>query len=256
MSIRVLLVDDLIEARRLVRTALRFRGDFTVVGEAASGHEAVALAAELRPDVVVLDIGLPDLAGHDVLSGIRSGAPAAQVVVFSGTDPEHAGGIAERVEGYVLKDADIDYLVDLLEALSGKRVIEATTSLPGALASASEARAFVRDTLRGWNLLSLVDDAQLVVTELVANAITHAGTQCELRLSMNRTALRVEVVDYGGGTPDPMPPSLTRNHGRGLHLIDALTAAWGVEPASAGGKMVWAELMRNGEPEPQDVLTT
>jgi hypothetical protein len=41
-----------------------------------------------------------------------------------------------------------------------------------------------------------------------------------------------------------MPPSATRSSGRGLHLIDALTAAWGVEPAPEGGKTVWAELLR------------
>ena len=243
----MLLVDDVVEERRLVRTALRFWGDFTVVGEAADGHEAVALAEALQPDIVVLDIGLPDLAGREVLTGIRSAAPDAQVVVFSGTEPDAAAGIAEQVEGYVLKDADIDYLVDLLQAVGGRRAVESSTTLPSDLASPSEAREFVRATFGEWNLDELLDDALLVVTELVANAITHAGTRCTLNLSMTATSLRVEVVDYGAGTPDPMPPSMTRNHGRGLHLIDALAAAWGVEPLPSGGKMVWAELMRNGE---------
>ncbi|HRK48026.1 MAG TPA: response regulator, partial [Nocardioides sp.] len=58
MSIRVLLVDDVADVRRLVRVALRFRGGFDVIGEARAGQEAVELAAALRPDIVLLDLGL------------------------------------------------------------------------------------------------------------------------------------------------------------------------------------------------------
>ena len=64
---------------------------------------------------------------------------------------------------------------------------------------------------------------------MVNNAILHASSGCELRLSVNALALRIEVADLGGGTPDPMPPSGTRAHGRGLHLVDAIAAAWGDE---------------------------
>src|SRR3954454_19085624 len=86
MPIRVLLVDDVVEVRRLVRTSLRFRGGFEVVGEAADGAEAVRLAQQLRPDVVVLDLGLPDIAGREVLSRVREHAPDSKVVVFSGLE--------------------------------------------------------------------------------------------------------------------------------------------------------------------------
>jgi anti-sigma regulatory factor (Ser/Thr protein kinase) len=89
-----------------------------------------------------------------------------------------------------------------------------------------------------------MDDALLVVSEMVTNAVTHAASPCELRISVSPVAVRVEVVDRGTGTPDPMPPSTTRTGGRGLHLVDALTAAWGVEPQAEGGKTVWAELLR------------
>ena len=88
MAIRVLLVDDVVDVRRLLRTALRFRGGFEVIGEASDGGEAVQLADSLRPDVVVLDLGLPDIAGREVLSRIRERSPQSKVVVFSGGDTE------------------------------------------------------------------------------------------------------------------------------------------------------------------------
>jgi DNA-binding NarL/FixJ family response regulator len=245
MVIRVLLVDDVPDVRRLVRTALRFRGVFSVVGEAAEGATAIALAEELRPDIVVLDIGLPDLAGRDVLTGLRAAAPAVKVVVFSGTHPDDSAGIAESVDGYALKDSELDYLVDLLETVGSQRVGQSAVHLPADLGSAREARTFTRSLLEEWQVTDVLDDALLVVSEMVTNAVTHAGSACDLRISLSPVVVRVEVVDQGGGTPDPMPPSETRNGGRGLHLIGALTAAWGVEPETGGvGKTVWAELRR------------
>ena len=244
MAIRVLLVDDVLEVRRLLRTALRFRGDFEVVGEAADGATAITLAAQERPDVVVLDIGLPDLAGKEVLSGLREAAPSVKVVVFSATDPEDSAGIADEVEGYALKDSQLAYLVELLETIGRQQSGRSTVQLPADMSSAREARAFTRTVLDEWRAVEVLDDALLVVSEMVTNAVTHAASSCELSISVNPMVVRVEVVDQGAGTPEPLPASTTRGNGRGLHLIDALTAAWGVEPADDGGKTVWAELLR------------
>ncbi|HKC27929.1 MAG TPA: response regulator [Jatrophihabitans sp.] len=244
MAIRVLIVDDVPEARRLVRTALRFRGVFTVVGEAANGADAIALTAQQQPDIVVLDVGLPDLAGQEVLTEIRRATPQTKVVVFSGTEPRESG-IAARVEGYALKDSQLDYLVELLETIGKQRTGQTSLQLDGSLTSARQARAFTAATLDNWGVADIVDDVLLVVTELVNNAVTHALSECELSISVSPLSLRIEVSDEGAGAPDPLPPSSTRNHGRGLHLVDALTAAWGFEPREGGGKMVWAELLRS-----------
>jgi hypothetical protein len=58
--------------------------------------------------------------------------------------------------------------------------------------------------------------------------------------------LRVAVTDAGTGAPEPRHASSTREGGRGLYLVDALTSAWGMEPRPDGGKVVWAELTRTG----------
>lgn len=244
MTIRVLLVDDVVDVRRLLRTALRFRGGFEVVGEAGGGGEAVRLVEALRPDVVVLDLGLPDIAGREVLSRIRERSPESRVVVFSGADAEERSWIASHVEGYVLKDAELDYLVDLLESVGRRGETEATIDLPHALTSAGAARRFVRQTMTDWSLTPLLDDALLVTSELAANAVTHADSACRIRLSLTETTFRIDVIDTGAGTPEPQPSSNTAEHGRGLHLIGALTTAWGLEIIPGEGKVVWAELAR------------
>lgn len=243
VPIRVLLVDDVVEVRRLVRTSLRFRGGFEVVGEAADGAEAVLLASRLNPDVVVLDLGLPDLAGRAVMSQIREAAPDAKVVIFSGLETEDRSWFDQNAAGFVVKDADLGYLVDLLESVGLPAAAgEAVLDLPDDLSSVAIARRFVRDTLLQWGHEDAVDDAMLVVSELAANALTHAESSYRVRLAAAGPALRIEVEDDGFGTPEPQPLTETEESGRGLHLVGALAASWGMEAGDAGGKRVWAEL--------------
>lgn len=244
MTTSVLLVDDVVEVRRMLRTALRLRGGFDVVAEASDGAAAVRLAETEHPDVVVLDLGLPDITGNEVLSDIRERSPGSKVVVFSGMDPADRDGIAAEVEGYVQKDAELAYLVDLLETVGRRQETEATLELPRALTSVRTARKFISDKLTEWSLEQLLDDALLVASELATNAITHADSKCRLRLSLHAATLRIDVLDTGAGTPEPQPPSWTEEHGRGLHLVAALTTAWGLEVVPGDGKLVWAELAR------------
>jgi len=242
VSIRVLLVDDVVHVRRLVHNALRFHGGFDVVAEAHDGAQAVQHAADHQPDVVVLDLGLPDLAGHEVLSGIRAASPRTKVVVFSGADDT---GIRERVEGYVPKDADIELLIDLLESVGQQPGRRAELALRQHPSSVGQARRFVAEKLTEWGQHALLDDAQLVTSELAANAIMHAESDCVIRVSLTESTLRIDVVDSGAGTPEPQPRSFTEEHGRGLVLVDAITAAWGLDMVPGDGKVVWAELSRS-----------
>lgn len=244
MAIRVLLVDDVPDVRRVLRTALRFRGGFEVVAEASGGGEGVRLAEQLQPDIVILDLGLPDLAGREVLDRIRTGSPGSKVVVFSGAEDADRSWIERHVEGYVLKDTELEYLVDLLVSIGQRADTEAVLDLPQALISAAAARRFVQEKVQEWGLEPILDDALLVASELAANAVTHADSPCRIRLSLNQSALRIDVIDTGAGTPEPQPASFTEEHGRGLHLVSALTHAWGLEVVPGEGKLVWAELAR------------
>jgi anti-sigma regulatory factor (Ser/Thr protein kinase) len=110
------------------------------------------------------------------------------------------------------------------------------------------ARRFVRHALRRWDAENAVDDALVVVSELVTNAIAHTHSGCELRLARVGGAggvLRVEVNDRGAQMPDVQLLTELREHGRGLHIVAALTSAWGVDTEPDGSKTVWAELVKH-----------
>src|SRR5439155_16175549 len=136
---------------------------------------------ELRPDVVVLDLGLPDLAGQDVLTQVREHAPHTRVVVFS----------AAPVDGAAVPESRLEHLAEILEDADGSAADERTLGLDGALTSARRARRFTSTTLGAWGSGELLEDALVVVTELVNNAVTHAHGPCELRISSGPRALRV-----------------------------------------------------------------
>src|SRR5512147_274246 len=82
-KIRVMIVDDVSETRENVRKLLQFESDVDVVGVARTGKEAIQLSQELNPDVVLMDINMPDMDGIAATEAIRSKHPAVQVVILS-----------------------------------------------------------------------------------------------------------------------------------------------------------------------------
>ena len=254
MAVTVLLVDDVADLRALVRQALRVRGGFEVVGEAGDGAGAIRAAGRHQPDVVVLDLGLPDLAGREVLGGLREAAPDAQVIVYTGSPATDRADVLDEVDGYVQKDQDVGYLVDLLADLGRRRHLTATVRLGPDARDVARGRRFLIEQCRRWGCHDIMEDALVVVTELVTNALIHAGSRCELRARLASGILRLEVRDPGQGVPDPRTAGAQDESGRGLLLVSALCRAWGVD-AAGPGKVVWAELMSAAQPGDQPTGT-
>ena len=84
MAIRVLLVDDVTDLRTLFRRALELDERVKVIGEAADGIEAIERAAELRPDVILLDLAMPRLDGLRAIPRLHEAAPGTRILIFSG----------------------------------------------------------------------------------------------------------------------------------------------------------------------------
>lgn len=118
MSIRIVLADDHHIVRDGLRSLLEEQGDMEVIAEAENGRDAVALAAELRPDVVVMDVGMPDLNGMEATRQVLERARGTRVVALSmHSDRRFVAGMLEAgASGYVIKDAAFEELARAIRA--------------------------------------------------------------------------------------------------------------------------------------------
>lgn len=107
--------------------------------------------------------------------------------------------------------------------------------------SVAEARRRIRELLTGSGREDLVDDCVLLVSEVVTNALLHAGTEIELRAALVRTGVRVEVGDGSPHLPAPRSYAATSGTGRGLAMLATMVEDWGVT-RRPNGKFVWFQL--------------
>ena len=125
--IRILLVDDQAIVREGVRSMLSLEADMAVVGEAANGRDAVALARQLAPDVILLDIRMPGMDGLSALPQIKQVAAHSSVIMVTlYDDPDYLmRAVASGAAGYILKDTTREDLVASVRAVAeGGAIIE------------------------------------------------------------------------------------------------------------------------------------
>lgn len=115
-------------------------------------------------------------------------------------------------------------------------------TLPPEPASASAARRFAEDVLRQWHETELAEVVALLVSELVTNAVLHAGSPVQLAVRRRGPTVRIEVGDESPVIPGLRDYSDDATTGRGLGMLEMLAQSWGVEPATPAGKIVWFEL--------------
>ena len=118
--------------------------------------------------------------------------------------------------------------------------------LPAEPASASRARRFVVDTLQRLQYDTVTDVAELLVSELVTNALLHAGSEVRVRVEADGSRIRVEVQDASPVTVRKRTFSPESTTGRGLALVEALATRWGSDVVTDRGKAVWFELEEAG----------
>jgi len=119
-EVRILLADDHTVMRSGLRLLLERQPDLTVVGEAANGREAIALAATLKPDVVVMDIAMPHLNGVEATRQIVNQSPNTAVVILSMHSDESyvIRSLKAGARAYLLKDSAEADLIDAIRAIT------------------------------------------------------------------------------------------------------------------------------------------
>jgi DNA-binding NarL/FixJ family response regulator len=180
-SLRVLIVDDHDLFRTGLRNLLEEQG-VQIVGEAASGAEAVRVVRELAPDVVVMDLNMPGMGGVDATRHITGIAPLTRIVVLTISDQDNdvMDAILAGACGYLLKDSSIQELMAGIEAASrGESLIS-----PGIAAKvlqrvrATSTQPDIADTIRAE-----LSDREIEVLKLIANGKDNAVIAGELHIS-------------------------------------------------------------------------
>jgi DNA-binding NarL/FixJ family response regulator len=127
--VRILLVDDYEPFRRFVRSTLRKRPSLQIIAEVSDGLEAVQQAQELKPDLILLDIGLPTLNGIEAARKIRKLAPESKIIFV--TQESFADVLQEALstgaQGYVLKArAGIDLIAAVEAVIEGRQFLSSS----------------------------------------------------------------------------------------------------------------------------------
>jgi len=134
MPVRILIVDDSAVIRHSVCSMLQGSADFSVVGEAGDGFQAINQSKSLQPDVVLLDVSMPNLNGLEATPLIHQVSPESRILMFSYDDSSNvaAAAVIAGALGYVVKsDAGRDLLAGLRATSQGKRFFSSGMAAKG-----------------------------------------------------------------------------------------------------------------------------
>jgi DNA-binding NarL/FixJ family response regulator len=193
--IRVLVVDDQALVRGGFRLILESQSDLEVVGEAADGREALAMARELRPDVVLMDVRMPGMDGLDAARQLLSGRDSPRVLMLTTFDLDEYVYDALRAgaSGFLLKDVRPEQLADAV------RVVAAGDTLLAPAITQRLVQQYVRRARPGTTRPTALDaltERELAVLRLMARGRSNAEIASELYLS--ETTVKTHVTHVFG----------------------------------------------------------
>ena len=186
-KISVLLAEDHALVRRGLRRLLEDEADIVVVGEAGDGAEAIAMAKNSSPDVIVMDCAMPGVDGLQATQTIRKDVPACAVLMLSmhSEDTWVRRAFAAGARGYILKNAaDLDLVEAIRKVAAGEKVIDP--------------RIEREPSLKGERDLGLTA-RELQILQLIASGKSNKEIAVELKLSANTVAVhRANIMDTLG----------------------------------------------------------
>jgi NarL family two-component system response regulator LiaR len=184
-TIRILLADDHVMLRQGTVALLEREADIEVVGQADNGRQAVELAHRLRPDIVVMDVRMPELSGVEATRQIRERFPAVQVLVLTAHDDEqYIFSLLEAgASGYLLKNAPISELVKAIHQVhEGKSPLSPAIARKIVVRMSSNDEASPDSTQENENRSSLTA-RELEVLQLLAQGMSNRAIAESLTIS-------------------------------------------------------------------------
>ncbi|MDR7316279.1 response regulator transcription factor [Brevibacillus nitrificans] len=170
-KIRVVLVDDQTMIRQGLGYVIQMQPDMEVIGEASDGDEAVALVGELNPDVVLMDVQMPNKSGIDATKEIMLLHPTLKVLILTTFDNHNyvVDGIRAGAVGYMLKDADSQEMLDLIRRAHKGEALFHTVTAAKALAEVLQSQQPAPDhPPQASYLLDELTDRELDVLQQIA----------------------------------------------------------------------------------------
>jgi len=173
MSINVLLVDDQTLVREGLSTLLSLSDNVTVVAQASSGREAVRLTTESEPDVILMDIRMPDLNGIEAVELVREKGFQTPVLMLTTFDDHESimKAIQAGAEGYLLKDVSLEVLVDAIEALAEGKTWLQPAITERIVQGLKESKAPEGDNQQ--TLVAPLTDKEIAVLRLIAAGLSN-----------------------------------------------------------------------------------
>ena len=191
-AIRLLIVDDHTVVRDGLSTMMGRQQDFVVVGEATNGVEAVEKAMTLRPNVVLMDLRMPEMNGVEAMREIGSQDPSINFIVLTtyDTDEYIFDAIDAGAKGYLLKDASRDELFKAIRAVHrGESLIE-----PGVAAKIINRLAQLSRQRSEPNPAALLSDREVEVLKLIAKGSANKGIASALSISESTVKTHVANI--------------------------------------------------------------
>jgi DNA-binding NarL/FixJ family response regulator len=192
--IRVLVVDDHALFRRGLEMVLAQEEDIDVVGEAGDGAEAVDLATELLPDVVLMDVRMPRRGGIEACSAIKATVPSANIVMLTISDEEADlyEAIKAGASGYLLKEISIDEVATAIRAVAGGQSLISPSMASKLL---TEFATIVRRSDERQQVPApRLTDRELEVLKLVAKGLNNRDVAKQLFISENTVKNHVRNI--------------------------------------------------------------
>lgn len=187
-SYSVMLVDDHPLLRKGLRQLLAFEEELQIVAEASSGAEAITLANELDPDLIILDLNMQGMDGHQTLKKLRDDGVTSRIVMLTVSDSNEdvIKAISLGADGYLLKDSDPDELLEQIKkAVHGKMVLSEAVN-------AALADAIRRPVEKPATDLSQLTNREQEILELIAKGRSNKLIARELDISDGTVKVHVK----------------------------------------------------------------